>query len=142
MDATRLVLDTYDVFVKACSAFCRKSYVRIRIRLIPQRGETTPETPKLIDFTIINESGPDIEVQEAWFLTSFRRHIFSQAIDSRLPVTVRSKDRVTFFVPYEELKAALNERVKETITHGVVFTKTQRQYQSRIAEALEKELAR
>jgi hypothetical protein len=142
MDATRLVLDTYDTFVKVYSAFCRKQYVTVKVRLIPQRGKSNPETPKEIAFSILNESGPDIVVQEAWFLTSYRRRVFAQSIDSKMPINVRSKDRTTHFLPFDELKSALNERIKETITHAVVFDKNQHQYQSRIDETLEKELAK
>jgi hypothetical protein len=142
MDATRLVLDIYDAFVKAYSAFFRKQYITIRVRLIPQREQSNPETPKEIAFSVLNESGPDIVVQEAWFLTSYRRRVFSQTIDSKMPINVRSKDRTTHFLPFDELKSALNGHIKETITHAVVFDKNQHQYQSRIDEALEKELAK
>jgi hypothetical protein len=142
MDATRLLLDTCEVFVKAYSTICRKPYVTVKVRLVPQRDKSGPETNQLIAFTIINESGPDIEVQEAWFLTSFHRRVFSKVIDSKMPIHVRRKDRATYFVPIEELKAALNERVGETITEAAVFDKTQRQHQSRVDEALEVKLAK
>lgn len=142
MDATRLVLDTYEAFVRAYSAIFRKQYVAVKVQLVPQRDKSEPGTKELIAFTIINESGPDIEVQEAWFLTSFNRRIFSKFIDSKMPIKMRRKDRATYFMPIEELKATLNERVGETITEAVVFDKTQHQHIGRVDEAVEVELAK
>ena len=142
MDATRLILDTCDAVVKAYSAFLGKQYVSVKVQLVPQRDKSSPETPELIAFTIINESGPDIEVQEAWFLTSFHRRVFSKFIDSKMPIRVRKKDRAVYFMPIEELKAALNERVGETVTEAVVFDKTQHQHMGRVDKALELRLAK
>lgn len=142
MDATRLVLDTCEALVKVYSAFFGKQYVAVKVQLVPQKDKSRPETKGLIAFTIINESGPDIEVQEAWFLTSFHRRIFSKFIDSKMPIRVQKKDRAVYFMPLEELKAALNEKVGETITEAAIFDKSQHQHTGRVDKMVELGLAK
>ena len=141
MDPTRLVLDTAEAFVKAFSAALGKSFVTVKVRLVTPKDRTDPEAKDQVSFAIINESGPDIEVQEAWFVTTYNRRIFSTVLNSKMPIRVRKRDRATYFLPIEELKAALNERVGETITQAAVFDKTGHQYQSRVDSAFELKLA-
>ncbi len=142
MNATNLILDTFDSFTKMYSAFCRKSYVSVKVQLVPSKDKSNPADKRLVAFTIINESGPDIEVEEAWFLTSFNRRILTGYIDSKMPEKILSKDRAIYFVPLEELKAALNKSVGETITQAAVFDKTQRIHTGRVDKAVEREFAR
>jgi len=142
MDAARVVLDIYDAFVKAYSAMLGKQYVSVKVQLVPQKDTSGQEDNKLIAFTIINESGPEIEIREAWFLTSFNRRVFSEVLDSRMPVKVRSKDREIYFLPAKDLKSALNEKVGETVTQAAVFDTTQHKYTGRVDRLVEAEFTR
>ena len=143
MDATNLILDTLDAFTKMYSAFCRKSYVAVKVQLVPSKDKSNPAAKELVALTIINESGPDIEVEEAWFLTSFNRRILTTYIDSKMPEKVLSKDRAIYFIPLEELKAALNKSIGETITQAAIFDKgAQRVHAGRVDKAAELEFAR
>jgi len=142
MDAARIVLDIYDAFVKAYSAILGKQYVSVKVQLVPQKDTFDQDDKKLIAFTIINESGPEIEIQEAWFLTSFNRRVFSEVLNSRMPVRIRSRDREIYFLPAEDLKAALNEKVGETIAQAAVFDNAQRKYSGRVDRLAELEFTR
>jgi hypothetical protein len=138
MDATRIFLDICDVFARVYFAICRKTYVSVKVQFVPQKDEEAAENKRKIAFTIINESGPDIEVRDAWFLTSFNRRIFSKALDSKMPIRVRSRDRETYFMPIvEELSAALNKNVGEKITQAVLFDKAQNLHTGRLDKAVE-----
>jgi len=142
MDPTSLVLTTFDTAIKAYSILRRKPYVTVEVKYAPQRGRSGEVTKGLIAITIINESSPEIDIQSVWFLTSFNRVIFSELIDSKMPVKVLGRRRTTYFIPIEELKAALNKSAGETITKAVVLDKHGRKYVSRVDKATEAEFAR
>jgi hypothetical protein len=135
MDATRFLLDIFEFFKKTISVICYRPYVAVEVQLVPPKDKSG--TPELIAFTVINEIGPDIEVQEAWFLTSYNRRILCKYIDSKLPEKVLSKDRAIYFVPLEELKAALNKGIGETITEAVVFDKAEHLHTGRVHKLAE-----
>ena len=142
MDTTNLVLAIYEALVKTYSIICRKPYVAVEVVYAPQRGKSGEVTKELIAFTIINRSGPEIDVQRIWFLTSFNRPIFSKSIDAKMPIKVPGKRRATYFVPIEELKAALNKSVGETITEAVVFDKTEHKHVGRVDKVAQEEFAK
>jgi len=142
MDITNLVLDIFDVFVKTYSIICRKPYATAEVMYAPQRDRAGEVTKELIAFTIINESSPDIEVQRVWFLTSFNRPVSSKLIDSKMPIKVLGKRRATYFIPIEELKAALNKSVGETIIKAVVLDKTEHKHVSRVDKVAQEEFAK
>lgn len=142
MDPTNLVLAIFEALLKAYSIICRKPYVTVEVVYAPQRDRSGEVTKELIAFTIINESSPEIDVERVWFLTSFNRPISSKLIDSKMPIKVLGKRRATYFVPIEELKAALNKSVGETIIKAVVFDKTERKYVSRVNKVAQEEFAK
>lgn len=140
--ATRIVLDIYDTFIKLLSAVLGKSYVSIKVQFMPQKESSNPGVDKRLAVTFINESGPDIEIKEAGFLTSFNRRIFSETLNTRMPVRIRSKDREIYILPAEELKAQLNEKVGETITQAVVYDRAQNKFSGRVDKQVEAEFTR
>lgn len=142
MDLTNLVLAIFEAFVKTYSVICRKPYATAEVKYAPQRDRSGEVTKELIAFTIINGSSPEIDVEKSWFLTSFNRPISSKLIDSKMPIKVLGKRRATYFVPMEELKAALNKSVGETITKTVVFDKTEHKYTGRVDKVTQEEFAR
>jgi len=142
MNLTNLVLDIFEAFLKTYSIICRKPYVTVKVEFAPQRDRDGKVTKELIAFTIINERGPEIDAKGIWFLTSFRRPIFSKFIDSKMPIKVLKKDRATYFVPMEELKTALNKSVGETIIEAVVFDKAEHKHVGRVNEAVQEEFAK
>ena len=142
MDLTSLVLDIYEALIRTYSIIRNRPYVTAEVVCVPQRSKSGKATGELVAFTVINESGPDIEVQRVWFISSFNRHIFSEFIDSKMPMRVSRKNRETYFVPLEEFGAALNKSVGETITKAVVSDKTGRRYESRIGKVAQEELAK
>jgi hypothetical protein len=125
MDPSRIVLDIGDVFVRTYSSALGKPHATVRVQLVPQIDKSEPESKPLLAFTIVNQSSPDIEVRQAWFMTNYNRRVFSEFINSRLPVIVRGKNQATYFFPFEELKATLNEATKETITQAFIYDKEQ-----------------
>jgi len=139
---TNLVLDTFEVAIKTYSAICKKPYVTVKVQFTPQRDRAGKVTKELIAFTIINESSPEIDVQRIWFLTSFNRHLSPEFINSKMPIKVLGKDRATYFMPIEELKAALNKSVGETIIEAVVFDKTEHKYAGRVDRLAQAEFAK
>jgi len=142
MDPNSLVLTTFDTAIKAYSIICRKPYVTVEVKYAPQRGKSGEVTKEEIAFTIINESGPEIDVQRIWFLTSFNRPISSKHVDSKMPIKVRRKDRATYFVPIEEFKAALNKSVGETIIKAAVLDNTEHIHVGRVDKVAQEELAK
>ena len=142
MDLTNLVLDISEAIVKIYYIIRNKPYVTAEVLYIPQRDKSGEVTKEEIAFTIINGSGPEIEVQRVWFLTSFYRHIFSEYIDSKMPVKLRGKDKATYFVPIEEFKPALNKNVGETIIRTVVLDNMEHMHVGRIDKVTQEELAK
>ena len=139
---TNLVLDIFEVAVKTYSIICKKPYVTVKVQFTPQRDRAGKVTKELIAFTIINESGPEIDVQRIGFLTSFNRLLLPEFLDSKLPIKVLGKDRATYFLPIEELKAALNKSVGETIVEAVVFDKTEHKHVGRVDKVAQEEFAK
>ena len=84
----------------------------------------------------------EIDIQRIWFLTSFNRPIFSELLDSKTPLKVLGKDRATYFLPMEELKAALNRSVGETIVQAVAFDRTEHKYFGRVDRVAQEEFAK
>jgi len=141
MNPTNLLLDIFDACIKIYSVICRRPHVTARVQFTPQRDRSGEVTKELMALTIINESSPEVDVQEVWFLTSFKRPVSSTHIDAKLPVKVRGRDRTTYFVPFEDLKAALNKNVAETIAEVVILDKTGRKHIGRVGRAAAAEFA-
>jgi len=137
MDPARILLDVGDKLVKTYSNATGKPFATVRLQLAAQKSETDP---KLLAFTIVNQSSPDIEVQKAWFLTNYNRQIFLEFINSRLPVIVRGNNQAAYFFPYDDLKTTLNPN--ETITQAFIYDKEEHIYSGRVDEAVEISLAR
>ena len=142
MDYTSLVLDSFEAFIKIYSIICKKPYVTAEVVYVPQRGKSGEITKEEIALTVINESGPEIEVQRIWFLTSFNRPIFSKYVDSKMPVKMRRKGRAIYFVPIEEFKAALNKSAGETIIKAAVLDDTEHIHVGRVHKVAQEELAK
>lgn len=142
MDLTSFVLDIYEALIRNYSIICNRPYVTAEVVCVPQRSKSGKATKELIAFTVINASGPDIEVQRVWFISSFNRHIFSEFIDSKMPMGVSRKNRETYFVPLEEFRAALNKSVGETIAEAVVFDKNEHKHVGRVDKAVQEEFAK
>lgn len=142
MDINDFVLDIFDAVAKTYAVVRNKPYATGQILYIPQKGKSGEITKEEIALTVINEAGPQMEVKRVWFLTSFNRPVFSQYVDSRMPIKLRKKDRATYFVPIEEFKAALNKSIKETITKTVVLDATERQYAASVDKATQQQLAK
>ena len=124
MDLTNLVLDILDAALKVYSVISRKPFVTVKVQYAPQEESIT--------FAVANESSHDNEIRRIWFLTSFNRPIFSELVDSAMPVKMLVNDRTTFSVPIAELKTALNKGSGETITDVVVLDKNERHNLGRI----------
>jgi len=124
VNLNNFALDISDAIAQVYSIILRKPFLTVKkVKYTPQRDRSGEVTRELISFTVVNESCHDIDVQRIWFLTSFNRQIFSDSIDAKMPVKMPENDRATYFVPVEELKAALNKIVGETITKVVAFDK-------------------
>ncbi len=142
MNPINLVLAIFEALTRIYSIIGKKPYLTVEVKYAPQRGTSGKVTKELIAFTIINESGPEVEVQKTWFLTSFNRPVLSKFIDSKIPIKVPEKNRATYFVPIEEFKTALNRSVGETITKAVVLDQTERKHIGRVDKVTQEELAR
>lgn len=142
MDPTSLLLDILRAVIKTYSIIRNKPYVTADVVYVQQRDKSGKVTKELIAFTIINESGPEIEVERIWFLTSFNRRIFSKHVDSKMPIKVRKKDRATYFVPIEEFKTALNKSIGETIVKAVVVDKTGHMHVGGVDKVAQEEFAK
>ena len=84
----------------------------------------------------------EMEVQRIWFKTTFNRLIFSESIDAKLPLKISLNDRVTFPVPVEELKPALNPRIGDTITEVAVYDQNKRENVGRFSKAAQAALSK
>ena len=56
-----------------------------------------------------------------------------------MPIKVLEDGRATYFVPIDELKAAMNKSVGETIIKAVVFDKNGRKHVGRVDKAVQGE---
>lgn len=142
MDLTNLILDIFEIVIKTYSIILRKPYVTVKVQYAPQRDRAGEVTKELFAFTIINESGPEIEVQRVWFLTSFNRPISSESIDSKIPIRVWKRNRTTYFLPIEELKVALNKSAGETIIEAVALDNAERKHVGRVNKLAQVEFAK
>jgi len=139
MNLSNLGVGICDACEQIYSIILRKQFLTVnKVQYTPQRDISGKVTEESITFTIANESSHDNEVQRIWFLTSFNRPIFSELIDSKMPVKMLVNDRATFSVPIEELKAALNR----TITDVVVLDKNERHNFGRIEQPAQEAFAR
>ena len=109
---------------------------------IVQWGGDNEVTQEMIAFTIINEGFLENDIQRAWFLTSFKRAVFSELLDSKMPLKVLGRDRATYFMPAEELKAALNQSIGETIVQAVVLDSAGHKYAGRVDRVAQAEFAK
>ena len=142
MDLTNLILDIFEVAIKTYSIIYKKPYLAVKVQYSPQRDRSGKVTKELMAFTIINESGPEIDAQRIWFLTSFNRPISSEFLDSKIPIKVWEKNRVTHFLPIEELKAALNKSAGETIIEAVVWDNAEHKHVGRVDKVAQEEFAK
>jgi len=142
MDYSSLVLDIFEAFIKIYSTILNKPYVRADVVYVPIKGKSGKVTKEEIAVTIINESGPEIEVKRIWFITSFNRPIFSKYVDSKMPIKVPRKDRTTYFIPIEEFKAMLNKSVGDTIIKAAVLDNTENIHVGRVHKVAQAELAK
>jgi len=142
MDYSSLVLNIIEASTKIYSIILNKSYATVEVVYVPQRGKSGELTKEEIALTIINESGPEIEVQRVWFLTSFNRPIYSEYVDSKMPVKVRKKDRAIYFAAIDEFRAALNKNAGETIIKAAVLADTEHIHVGRIHILAQKEFAK
>ena len=132
MDINDFFLDILDAAAKTYAVVCKKPYATGQMVYVPRKEKSGEVTKEEIALTIINEAGPEMEVKRVWFLTSFNRPVFSQLVDSKMPIKLRKKDRATYFIPIEEFKAILNKRIGDTIAKTVVLDTTERQYVARV----------
>ena len=142
MDLTNLVLTSFEAFTKTYSVVLRKPYIAIKVQYAPRRDRSGKVTKEMIAFTIANGGIHEIDIQRIWFLTSFNRPVFSELLDSKMPLKLLGKDRFTYFVPTEELKTALNRSVGETIVGAVAFDKTGHKYTGRVDRVAQEEFAK
>ena len=141
MDIDNLVLGISEVFTKTYSIIFTRPYATVKVKFRPQVDGDDKATKESIEFTIINESFGEIDVQRIWFLTTFNRPVFSEFIDSQMPIKVLENDRATYFVPVEELKASLNRSVGETIVKAVVLDKNEYKHVGRVDKEVQEHLA-
>ncbi len=142
MNITNLLLDILDLCAKIYSIILRKPYTEVTVHYTPRTDRTCKVTKELIAFTVNNVSGPEIEVRKIWFLTSFNRPVFSEFLDAKLPLKVRTRDKATFIVPVEDLKAALNKSAGETIDEAVITDQNDHKHAGRAAKAVQEFFAR
>jgi hypothetical protein len=142
MDFTNIILDGIEQFNKVYAIILRKPYITARVQYTPRRDRSGKVTQEMLAFTIINEGFLQIEVQRVWFLTSFNRPVFSELLDSKMPLKISGRDRFTYFVPMKELKAALNRSIGETIAQAVVLDSTEHRFTGRADKVAQAEFAK
>jgi len=142
MDLTSILLDVIEQFNKVYAVILRKPYITVKVQYAPRRDRSGKVKQEMIAFTIINEGFLENEIQRAWFLTSFNRPVFSELLDSKTPLKVSGRDRVTYFMPAEELKAALNRSSGEMIAQAVVFDSTEHKYAGRVDKKVQEQFAK
>ena len=142
MDLNNLVLDISEVFRKTYSIIRTKPYATVKVRFAQQGEGAGKVIEELIALTIINEGFGVIDVQKVWFLTSYNRPIYSESIDSKMPIKVLENDRATYFIPIEELKMLLNRSAGETITRAVVLDKAEHKYEGRVDKVAQEEFTK
>ena len=135
MDFESIAVDSIDASVQLLFIILRKPFLTVdKAQYVPQKES--------IEFTVANESSHENDIQKIWLLTSYNRPIFSEAIDSKLPVKMLVNDRVTYSLPVEELRAILNKGAGETITDVVVLDKNGRQNVGRLKKSAKEALAK
>ena len=142
MELDNIVLYFLEAAQKMYSVILRKPYVTVKVQYAPQRDRDGKVTKDLFAFTIINASSPEVELKKGWFLTSYNRPVYSEAVDSKFPVKVAGRDRITYFLPIEEIKNELNKNAADTIAEAVVSDETGRRYSSRVDKATQEEFAK
>jgi hypothetical protein len=142
VDPTKFVLDISDLFLKILAIFLRKPYATVRVQYAPQKDRDGNVTKELMAFTIINESVREMNIQRAWFLTAYNRIVPSAFLDAKMPVKVVRREKTTFFFPIEEVKAALNKNVQDTIAEGVVMDDSGHKFSGRADKKAQAELSR
>ena len=142
MDYTKLALDIIEPLEQVLLIVRRKPFLTVKAQSTLQ-GHTSAEANEAsLVFTVFNKSSHDIELQNIWFLTSFNRPIFSELLDSKMPVKMLENDRVTYSIPIVELKSALNKSIGETINRVVIFHSSGRQNSGRLSKAIQEELTK
>jgi hypothetical protein len=142
MDLAKIVVDALDACQQLLFIILKKPFLSVKVQSAPQRGRPGQETEEPISFTIANESSSEMEVQRIWFRTSFNRLIFPESIESKLPVKMSLNDRVTYPMPVEELKTALNQNVGDTITEVVVYDQNKHENIARFNKAAQAEFSK
>jgi hypothetical protein len=142
MNLTDLLLTLIEMSQKIYAVILRKPYVTIKVQHVPSRDRSGTVTKETIALTIINEGVQEVEVQRVWLLTSFNRPVFSDLLDSKMPIRILARDRTTYFMPMESLKAALNRSAGETIVRAVAFDKTERKHTGRVDRVAQAEFVR
>jgi len=142
MDLTNILLDVIEQFTKVYSVILRKPYITVKVQYAPRRDRSGKVTQEMIAITIINEGFLENDIKRAWFLTSFKRAVFSELLDSKMPLRVSGRDRVTYFMPSEELKADLNRSIGETIVQAVVLDSIEHKYLGRVDKVVQEEFAK
>jgi hypothetical protein len=142
MDLTNILLDVLEQCNRVYAVILRKPYITVKVQYAPRRDRAGKVTQEMIAFTIINDGFVENEIQRAWFLTSFNRPVFSELLDSKMPLKVSGRDRDTYFMPAEELKAALNRGIGETIARAVALDGTEHKYTGRVDKKVQEEFAK
>jgi hypothetical protein len=142
MDLTNLVLTIFEKFAKTYSVILRKPYISIKVQYAPRRDRSGQVTKEMMAFTITNEGVHEIEIQRIWLVTSFNRPIFSELLDSKMPLRMLGKDKATYFLPMAALKAALNRVVGDTIVEAIAFDKTGHKYAGRVDRIAQEEFGK
>jgi hypothetical protein len=142
VDLTNFVLDMSEAFVKGYAIVRLKPYATVKVRYSPQGDSSGKVDRESVALTVSNGSFGEIDVQRIWFLTSFNRPVYSESIDSNLPVKVSEDNQATYFVPVTELKAALNKIVGETIVKAVALDKDGHRYEGRADRVTQEALVR
>ena len=142
MEPPKFVLDILELFKRAYFLILQKPYATVKIEYMPQRDTSDKITEELITLTIINECFGEIDIQGFWFLTTFNRQVFSESVNSKIPVKVPENDRATYYIPIKELKNTLNKSVGETITKAVVFDQNEYSHIGRVAKEIQEIFAK
>ena len=135
MDLNNYMVRVLELFKKAFSIILSKPYATVKVSCSPQKDNAD------IEFSIINESFKDIEVNSICFLTNYNRQVPSAYLDSRMPITVPEDGRVTYSIPIEELRASLNKSVGDRITRALVFDQTQHKHIGFVDKAAQEAIA-
>jgi hypothetical protein len=142
MELDKLVLDGLEASRQLYSIVLRKPFLTVKVQAAPKIAGSVKATGESPVLTIANESNHEMEIRQIWFMTSYNRRISSEALDAKLPVKLPVNERVTYTVPVEELKAALNKSIEDTITEVVVADQAGRENTSRFNKAAQAAFAK